>query len=354
MTRRALGLAVLAGLVAAAPASAATLPAGTYDVTFTGGSVQSGLLPSVPLPAQPPVTIVVPEGTPAEVAIPLSSLGTGTVTGVVTLPPCPYDAITCLAYPATAPATVEVIPTGPVVAGIEPATGAAHASGSMYGSVSSELPFVGAFTCSFGSAQSPISVALSTDPPGAPWEPVTGAIKLADPLVDLPAPDCTDPFVDLLFATVVGDGSLSLEGTALRRPDPAPPAPPAPPAAPPPPPAGPGTTATVVRIPSRRLRFNRRGRGTLRVTCVSAPVRCTGTVALTARSRVRGRTRTVRLARARFAIAPGRTAVTRMRLSRAGRSLLSGRRRVRAVATATATGLRRPVTRRLTATRARR
>ena len=91
-----------------------------------------------------------------------------------------------------------------------------------------------------------------------------------------------------------------------------PPAPPPPPAAPPPP----GAAAPVVKrvaIGKRRLRVDRRGRVRVRLACPrTATVPCTGRLTLTARRHGR----TVRLARARFALAPGAQRTVRMRVRR--------------------------------------
>jgi len=90
-----------------------------------------------------------------------------------------------------------------------------------------------------------------------------------------------------------------------------PPAPPPPPAAPPPDAAAP--VVKRVAVGKRGLRVDRRGRVRVRLACPrAATVPCTGRLTLTARVRKR----TVRLARARFALAPGAHRVVRMRVHR--------------------------------------
>ena len=83
------------------------------------------------------------------------------------------------------------------------------------------------------------------------------------------------------------------------------------PAAPPPDAAAP--VVKRVAVGKRRLRVDRRGRVRVRLACPrAATVPCTGRLTLTARVRKR----TVRLARARFALAPGAHRVVRMRVHR--------------------------------------
>lgn len=342
-------LAVPLALAAlAAPASAATLPAGTYDAQITGGQVSIGSLPTpFVIPAVPPGVIVVPEGTPSEVTLPSEGL---------TIPPSMVN-VSC--PPSTCSVTVTVVLVGPVTAGIDPATGAAHASASAFVTMSGTFPIVGAVTCSIGTALAPVSINLTTSAPGAPWDPVSGAIKLVDNTFALPALSCSNGTVQALInlvlgSTGAGDNQGELEGTITRRPDVAPPPPPPPPAftpPPPPPPAGPAATVpTEIRVTGSRVRLDKRGFARVRVTCVRAPVRCAGTLALTARApraRRAGAAKTLRLARGKFSLAPGKSQLVKLKVSKKGRALLK-KRSLKSTATVTAPGMTKKLTKRLT------
>jgi hypothetical protein len=122
-------------------------------------------------------------------------------------------------------------------------------------------------------------------------------------------------------------------------PPPPPPTPPPPTPTPPPPPAAtlPATTPTSttptfagVKLVSTRLSFGGRS-VTLRLNCPAGTVgRCSGRTKLTARRRASSRAASsVTLGSARFSIAAGKQAKVRVRVSRAGRRLLSGVRRLR-------------------------
>jgi hypothetical protein len=117
---------------------------------------------------------------------------------------------------------------------------------------------------------------------------------------------------------------------------PPPPAPASPPRSssspPPPPPAFAG-----VRLVATRLSFGGRSI-TLRLSCPAGTVgRCTGRTKLSARRRTSsGAARSVTLGRAPFSIASGRQAKVRVRVSRAGRRLLSRTRRLRGRASSAA------------------
>jgi hypothetical protein len=98
------------------------------------------------------------------------------------------------------------------------------------------------------------------------------------------------------------------------------------------PPSGPQAFAGV-EVVSRRLTFGGRFT-TLRLSCPAATVeRCSGRARLTAR---RTGSRAVTLGRARFSIAAGNQGKVRVRVSRAGRRLLSGVRRLRGKGTVAA------------------
>ena len=336
-------------LALAGPASAATLPAGTYDAQLTGGQISIGSLPATAIPAAPAGVVVVPEGTPGELALPADG---------VSIPPTMVN-VACPPV-GTCPVTVTVVLVGPITAGIDPATGAAHASASAYVTMSGTFPIVGAVTCSIGTALAPVSINLTTAAPGAPWDPVSGAIKLVDNTFALPALSCGNGTVEALInlvlgSTGAGNNLVELDGTILRRPDPIPPPPPPPPPAavppPPPPPAGPAATVpTELRIGGSRIRLDRRGFARVPVTCVRAPVRCAGTLALTATAPRARRTRaakTLRLGRGKFSVAPGKSARVRVKVSKKGRALIK-KRALKSSARVTAPGMAKALTKRLT------
>lgn len=243
-------------LAVAAPASGATLAAGTYDAQFTGGIIEVGSLPPMAIPSAAPSVIVVPEGTPTEVALPTEGLTFPSVNADVACPPSPTCALIGWTTPVTV--TTRLVPVGPVSGGIDPATGAAHASGSAYVSLSGDFPFFGPATCSIGTALAPVALNLTTSPHGSPWDATTGAIKLVDNAFALPPLDCTDGTLEALLnlvlgATGAGNNLISLDGTILRRPNPVTPPPPPPAAAlmpPPPPPPGSPPVPTELKVRS--------------------------------------------------------------------------------------------------------
>src|SRR5215212_4603552 len=177
------------------------MPAGTYDVHLTDGTIDigNGLLPALPLTSGS--TFTVPLGTdPVASAIGLTvadSPVVGTITGTVS--------VTILSANAT----------------LDPTAGSATVDASFYagftlsGSVGG-FPVTG--TCSLGSQGAPVSIHLSTAD-GSPWDAVTNAFAMGDHTFALPAPSCAPTLVGSMLTFLVGstnsgDNSATLNGTA--------------------------------------------------------------------------------------------------------------------------------------------
>ena len=344
-------LAVVVALVvplwaAATPAAAAPIPAGDYAVKLTGGSLApGGLVPTLGVTPTDLANVTV-GAAPVSISIPPETISVPPATGTL--------------VPGT---TYTITPTvnGPVTASLDPATGTATGNASL----SVRIQTAGLLTadCTLGPADLP----LSTDPPGAPFDAATGALALGQSGAGLPTAGCSSSTIAGLLSTIVGTTTTTVLNLLLQRlPDP-------------PLPDGRGGTGggtaggtgtggtgtgtsggtgttgtgtgtgsigggtgaiggTVLRIVRGTLRL--RARATrVKLSCVSAPSRCTGRLVL-----LRGR-RT--LGSKRFSILPGRSAIVRLALSRRSRRLVPRRRGLRVTAVATLQGVQRPVSRRL-------
>lgn len=96
-----------------------------------------------------------------------------------------------------------------------------------------------------------------------------------------------------------------------------------------------GGANVMLRLISRRVRLDRRGRAAVTLSCAaSSEDGCQGTLSLEARIRKRGRTVGYMLGRKRFALAIGRTAAVRVPVRSSGRRLLRRRRSTSVRATA--------------------
>jgi hypothetical protein len=196
-------LFLLVGIACLLPAaaSAAPMPAGTYDVTLTGGSVNIGsVLPSMPLNSGTTFSVVL--GT-TSVSQPIGLTTTDTpVTGTIT-------------------GNVSTTVTGAGMT-IDPTTGSATADASFFVSMTA----TGLGSCTLGSSNAPISVHLTTDK-GSAWDSATGAFSMVDNTFALPAPVCTPSLIQGVVATFIGslssgNNAITLDGIATRRADPAP------------------------------------------------------------------------------------------------------------------------------------
>jgi hypothetical protein len=199
-------LALVIGLACLAPASAtaAPLPAGTYDVQLTNGTLDigDGLLPAQTLNSG--TAFAVPIGT-SPIAQPIG----------LTVPDTTFSG------PGIA-GTATVTVTGAGVT-IDPTTGGATLDASFY--ISATITGLG--SCTIGSSGQPISVHLTTAN-GSPWDAVTNAFSMTDNTFALPAPSCSPSLISGLLTTFlgntgVGNNIITLIGTAIRRPDPVPP-----------------------------------------------------------------------------------------------------------------------------------
>lgn len=192
-----------------ASAAAASMPAGTYDVQLTNGSLAlgNGLLPALPLSSGTTLTVEIgtqPVSAPVGLTV-LDSPISGTVSG-----------------------TASVTITGAGIT-LDPTAGSATVDASFFANLSLSGS-VGGFpvsgSCSLGSEGSPVSVHLSTSD-GSPWDATTSAFGIGDHTFALPAPVCSpalagDLLSFLIGSTNGGDNGITLNGTAIRRPDPVP------------------------------------------------------------------------------------------------------------------------------------
>jgi hypothetical protein len=203
-------LALALGLACWMPstAAAAPMPAGTYDVQLTNGTLDigNGFLPPIPLSSGTSFTVpigTVPVATPiglTVVDVPISGSG---ITGTV---------------------SVTIVGAG---ATLDPSTGTATVDASFFASFNLSGS-VGGFpvsgSCTIGSQNAPVNIHLSTAD-GSPWDAATNAFSMGDHAFAL-TPSCS-PLIDalrpiLLGTTNSGDNSAVLNGTAIRRPDPPP------------------------------------------------------------------------------------------------------------------------------------
>jgi hypothetical protein len=339
--RRLLLVPILA-LALAAPAAAAPLPPGDYAVQFTGGSIDPGgdVLPTIPIPGLPPTIITFGAGTTSTISIPAGALAIPPVTQNLARP-CPLAPPGCMFWPSEIPITLTATLVGPVTASLDPLTGEASGTANGFLKITGTFPVLNIpINCTLGSEVSPLPITLTTAPPnGSPWDPATGSITLASAL-PLPPIDCDDPtvesFADALLG-LTGTNNLVVILNALVTPRPSRGGD-----------GGAGSTAAPgalvsplppilarLRIDSRRLRVNGRGVGRLRLTCVSAPSKCTGRLRLQSIGRLGSRAgAAVTVASARFSVPAGQSKVTRLRLSRTAMAVLRARGRLplRAVA----------------------
>jgi hypothetical protein len=107
---------------------------------------------------------------------------------------------------------------------LDPAAGTASLTGGAYASISftATASILGTTTqlysgtCRFGSAASPLSLTLSTDPPGVPYSQSTGAVTLSAEF-EAPSLDGCDPALPdayaFLLQILAGNDRLTLSGT---------------------------------------------------------------------------------------------------------------------------------------------
>ena len=177
------------------------MPAGTYDVTLTGGSVNVGsVLPSMPLNSGTTFSVV---------------LGTTSVSQPIGL--------TTTDSPITGTITGNIVTTvkGAGVT-IDPTTGSATADVTFFVTMTA----TGLGGCTLGTSDAPISVHMTTDK-GSAWDSATGAFSMVDNTFALPAPVCDPSLIQGAVATFIGNlssgnNAITLDGIATRRPDPAP------------------------------------------------------------------------------------------------------------------------------------
>lgn len=212
----ALTIVVAAALACALPTTAAAdpMPAGTYDLSLNGGSVQIGsFLPALPLPAAGPLPVTL-NGQQVQLTLPGIATIPGTFSGTISN--------------GTINGTYTInVPTATL--SFDPATGSAQLDVALYGSFSVQVTVFGvssSTTCTVGDATTPVQLHLTTAA-GSPWSALTGNYGLADKTFVIPSPACVDPTIgsilDLLVGgTTAGGNSAQVTGNATRRPDAAP------------------------------------------------------------------------------------------------------------------------------------
>ncbi|HEX6711901.1 MAG TPA: hypothetical protein VF066_00905, partial [Thermoleophilaceae bacterium] len=157
---RLLGLALVIGCLLPASAAAAPMPAGTYDVQISNGTIELG---NVPLTLNSGTSFTVPIGTDP-VAKPIGL----TVTDV----PISGSGIT---------GTLSVTILGAGVT-ITPADGTATLDASFYATLNltGNVGFgTMSTTCPVGSPGTPVNVHMTTAK-GSPWDAATGAFSMVD------------------------------------------------------------------------------------------------------------------------------------------------------------------------------
>jgi hypothetical protein len=193
------------------------MPAGTYDVTLSNGTLKVGgsLLPPIPIQtgATFPLTLSSqPVSAPLGLTFldtPISQTGTG--------------------FSFTGTASAVVLGAG---ATIDPASGDATVDASFYATVSGSgaitvanisVPVSG--NCTVGSSQQPVNLHLTTAA-GSAWDPTTNSMSLADRTFALTYscdPALFQSLISLIAgSTGAGDNVAELVGTLIRRPDPVP------------------------------------------------------------------------------------------------------------------------------------
>jgi hypothetical protein len=119
--------------------------------------------------------------------------------------------------------TISLASTG-ISGSLDPATGAVSLNGGLYATVAltatadiaGQTTEIYSGTCAFGSATSPLTLTLTTDPPGVPYSQSTGAVTLSAPFT-APSLDGCNPGVPALYAflldTFAGADRLTFSGT---------------------------------------------------------------------------------------------------------------------------------------------
>jgi hypothetical protein len=199
-----LAAALLASLALAAGADAAPMAAGDYTGQLTDGSVGTGgLLPEIAFPVAATAPFTVP---PAS----------GPVTWSLGDVSLPVDLAVTSGLPAGVTGTLSPTLDGPVSASLDPRTGAATATVS--GHIDMTVSYLGlTTTCHLASAVSPLTISLSTAKSGgSPYAEGTGAIKLADDAIAIPAAVCDNGTLAGMLNTAAGlpssNGRASLTG----------------------------------------------------------------------------------------------------------------------------------------------
>ena len=188
------------------------MPAGTYDIALTNGTLDigNGVLPALPVTSATTFTL------------PLAGDAVSAPIGL-TVADAPFS-VSGGAITASGTATVTVISAD---ATVTPATGSATINASFFAVFSIQGTLLGvpaSGTCGIGSQAQPLTVHLTTDQ-GSAWDPATSAFSMADKTFEFPAPNCGvlgDMLGFILGSTGSGNNTVTMNGTATRQPDPAP------------------------------------------------------------------------------------------------------------------------------------
>jgi uncharacterized repeat protein (TIGR01451 family) len=197
-------LAAAGVLLAPGAASANVGNPGSFTFSMTGGSLQVGLL-TFPFPLGSMDGQIDASGA---ISIPQSSLQ-------LTDQPFSFSQDEPLVGTVSVTGTATVDTTS-LSGTLDPATGAASLTTTLFASASFTVSVDGLTqytgTCTIGgsAAADHVSVTMTTDPPGVPYNDQTGAVSLAS---DVSNPVCDPPLPSLLQFLINGGARVTLSGT---------------------------------------------------------------------------------------------------------------------------------------------
>lgn len=182
---------------------------GSVRFVARGGSIQLGLLPSVPLPSN--------WSRSADVDT------QGRITGLrpVTFDNLPWSVTGLVSANGTMSLTL-VMSGGTIVPAASSVVVDATASGVV--TLHAVVPLVGTYdgTCAIGTPAAPLSVPFSSAPPGTPYDQARGTVTLAAPVTTPGLSNCSPPvpagsLADAILRLFAGTGTVSIDGV-LRPP----------------------------------------------------------------------------------------------------------------------------------------
>jgi uncharacterized repeat protein (TIGR01451 family) len=196
------GLTTAGLLLAPGVASAGVGNPGSFTFTVTGGSLSLGVL-SLPVP-------------PGSMAGQIDSIGAVSIPqSSVQLTDFPINESVDTAFGSLVVTGTANVSTTGLSGALEPGTGQADLSSSLYGSVSftATIPNVVTYTgtCSIGDPANFLPVTMTTGSPGVPYSDQTGAVTLAADLGSTVSCNPSLPFE--LQSFINGSAELTLSGT---------------------------------------------------------------------------------------------------------------------------------------------